>query len=87
MIPNDGDRDPSPRGSAFGSIVARNCDIGLESVRLRPGDGNFDRGEYKPFVVVVEAADVGSIGETLNSMSSMPGVLSASLVFQGTDDD
>jgi nitrate reductase NapAB chaperone NapD len=37
-------------------------------------------------VVVVESPDVGSIGETLNAISSTPGVLSASLVFQGTDD-
>jgi nitrate reductase NapD len=38
------------------------------------------------FVVVVEATDVGVIGTTLNLISLMPDVLTAALVFHGTDE-
>jgi nitrate reductase NapD len=38
------------------------------------------------FVVVVEATDVGAIGTTLNLISLMPDVLTAALVFHGTDE-
>jgi nitrate reductase NapD len=38
------------------------------------------------FVVVVEATDVGTIGTTLNLISLMPDVLTAALVFHGTDE-
>jgi nitrate reductase NapD len=37
-------------------------------------------------VVVVEAEDVGRIGEALNAISLMPDVLTASLVFHRTDE-
>jgi nitrate reductase NapAB chaperone NapD len=37
--------------------------------------------------VVIEAPDVGSIGGALSTISMMPEVLNASLVFQGTHDD
>jgi nitrate reductase NapD len=36
-------------------------------------------------VVVIEASDVGGIGTALNTISLMPGVLTAALVFHGTD--
>ena len=55
------------------------------AIEALPGTQIYNRDPRGKLVVVVEAADVGSIGETLNAMSSMPGVLSASLVFQGTD--
>ena len=55
------------------------------AIEALPGTQIYTRDARGKLVVVVEAADVGSIGETLNVMSSMPGVLSASLVFQGTD--
>ena len=57
------------------------------AIEALPGTQIYTRDARGKLVVVVEAADVGSIGETLNVMSSMPGVLSASLVFQGTDHD
>ena len=36
-------------------------------------------------VVVIETDDVGAIGATLNTISMLPDVLTAALVFQGTD--
>ena len=57
------------------------------AIEALPGTQIYNRDPRGKLVVVVEAADIGSIGETLNVMSSMPGVLSASLVFQGTDHD
>jgi nitrate reductase NapD len=56
------------------------------AIEMLPGAQIYNRDQRGKLVVVVEAADVGTIGETLNAMSSLPGVLSASLVFQGTDD-
>ena len=38
------------------------------------------------FVVIIEATDVGTIGTTLNQISLMPDVLTAALVFHGTDE-
>ena len=56
------------------------------AIETLPGTQIYNRDPRGKLVVVVEGPDVGSIGETLNAMSSTPGVLSASLVFQGTDD-
>ena len=56
------------------------------AIEALPGTQIYNRDARGKLVVVVEGPDVGSIGETLNAMSSTPGVLSASLVFQGTDD-
>lgn len=45
----------------------------------------YSRDARGKFVAVIEARTVGGIGETLNKISSMPHVLNAALVFQGTD--
>jgi periplasmic nitrate reductase NapD len=47
----------------------------------------YSRDQRGKLVVVVEAADVGGVGADLNVISSMPDVLSATLVFQGTAED
>jgi nitrate reductase NapD len=46
----------------------------------------FSRDPKGKLVVVVEAEDVGRIGEALNAISLMPDVLTASLVFHRTDE-
>jgi len=56
------------------------------SIEALPGAQIYNRDPRGKLVVVVEAPNVGSIGETLNIISSMPDVLTAALVFQGTDD-
>jgi nitrate reductase NapD len=56
----------------------------IEALR---GTQIFSRDPRGKLVVVIEAVDTGSIGATLNAISSLPHVLTASLVFQGTDSD
>jgi len=46
--------------------------------------GRDDRGKL---VVVIEGSEVGVIGADLNTISQLPDVLSATLVFQGAADD
>jgi nitrate reductase NapD len=54
----------------------------IEAMRGTEVHSSDPRGK---FVVVVEATDVGAIGTTLNLISLMPDVLTAALVFHGTD--
>jgi len=50
-----------------------------------PGCEIFQQSPHGKLVVVIEADDVGIIGSTLNLISSLPHVLTAALVFHGTD--
>jgi periplasmic nitrate reductase NapD len=81
----------SERSVEIASILIQARPERLQAVALAietlPGAQIYYRDSRGKLVVVVEASDVASIGETLNAMSSMPGVLNASLVFQGTHDD
>lgn len=45
----------------------------------------FGRDPKGKLVIVVEAADAGVIGSTLNTITLLPGVISASLVFHALD--
>lgn len=51
-----------------------------------PGAQIYSRSPQGKLVVVIEADNVGDVGITLNLISSMPHVLSAALVFHGTDE-
>lgn len=51
------------------------------------GSQIYSRSPQGKFVVVIEADDIGDIGTRLNAISSMPDVLSAALVFHGTDEE
>src|SRR6478752_9225344 len=55
------------------------------AIEALPGAQIYSRDPKGKLVVVIEAADTGSVGATLNVISSLPHVLTASLVFQGTD--
>jgi periplasmic nitrate reductase NapD len=61
----------------------------LEAVARRieglPGVQIHGRDPKGKLVVVIEASGAGSIGATLNAISSMPDVLTSALVFQGSD--
>jgi nitrate reductase NapD len=61
-------------------------DAVVQQVEAIPGAQIYSRDPRGKLVVVIEASDVGAVGATLNSISSMPDVLTASLVFHGTDD-
>ena len=60
-------------------------DAVARAVEALPGTQIYSRDPKGKFVVVIEARDVGSIGSTLNTISALPHVLTAALVFHGTD--
>ncbi|MGH6769990.1 MAG: chaperone NapD [Xanthobacteraceae bacterium] len=55
------------------------------AIEALPGTQIYSRDPKGKLVVVIEASDVGSIGTALNTISLMPDVLTAALVFHGTD--
>lgn len=55
------------------------------AIEALPGSQIYGRDPRGKLVVVVEASDVGQIGATLNTISLLPNVLNAALVFHGTD--
>ncbi|HET7804855.1 MAG TPA: chaperone NapD [Pseudolabrys sp.] len=55
------------------------------AIEALAGTQIYSRDPKGKLVVVIEAADTGSVGATLNTISSMPHVLTAALVFQGSD--
>jgi periplasmic nitrate reductase NapD len=61
-------------------------DAAAHAIEMLPGSQIYSRDPKGKLVVVIEATDVGSIGTTLNTISSMPDVLTAALVFHGTDE-
>jgi nitrate reductase NapD len=56
------------------------------AIEALPGAQIYSRDPRGKLVVVLEALDVGSIGATVNAISLTPDVLSAALVFHGTDE-
>jgi nitrate reductase NapD len=61
-------------------------DAAAAAVAALPGTEIHGRDPKGKLVVVVEADGVGRIGATLATISSMPDVLTAALVFHGTAD-
>ena len=61
-------------------------DAAARAIEALPGTQIYSRDPKGKLVVVIEASDVGSIGATLNTISLMPDVLTAALVFHGTDE-
>jgi len=55
------------------------------AITTLPGTEVFSRDARGKLVVVIEAPDVGTVGATLNTIASLPSVLSATLVFHATD--
>jgi nitrate reductase NapD len=56
------------------------------AIEALPGAQIYSRDPKGKFVVVIEAANTGAVGATLNAISQMPHVLTAALVFQGNDE-
>jgi nitrate reductase NapD len=61
-------------------------DAAAAAIEALPGAQIYSRDPKGKLVVVIEAPDTGSIGASLNAISSMRDVLTAALVFQGTDE-
>jgi nitrate reductase NapD len=57
----------------------------VRAIEALPGTEIYSRDPRGKLVVVVEASDVGVVGDILNLISSLPDVLTAALVFHGTD--
>jgi periplasmic nitrate reductase NapD len=85
----DTNGDP-PDSVEIASILVRarpeRLDAVACAVEALPGAQIYRRDPKGKLVVVLEARDVGSIGDTLNSISMLPDVLTAALVFHGTDE-
>jgi len=62
-------------------------DAAARAIEALPGTQIYSRDPKGKLVVVIEALDVGSVGATLNTISMMPEVLTAALVFHGTDEE
>jgi nitrate reductase NapD len=61
-------------------------DAAAHAIEALPGTQIYARDPKGKLVVVIEASDVGNIGTTLNTISGLPDVVTAALVFQGTDE-
>jgi nitrate reductase NapD len=62
-------------------------DAAARAIEALPGAQIYSRDPKGKLVVVLEASDVGAIGATLNTISLIPHVLTAALVFHGTGED
>jgi periplasmic nitrate reductase NapD len=82
--------DSGPHSIEIASILVQarpeKLDAVARAIEALPGTQIYSRDPKGKLVVVIEARDVGSIGATLNTISSLPRVLTAALVFHGTDD-
>jgi nitrate reductase NapD len=82
------DRDQSADTVEIASIIVQTrperLDAAAAAIEALPGAQIYSRDPKGKLVVVIEAADTGSVGATLNAISSMPHVLTAALVFQGS---
>ena len=83
---------PQPPGAIFeiASILVQarpeRLDEVAKAIEALPGTQIYSRDARGKLVVVVEASGSGPIGATLNTVSLMPGVLTAALVFHATDE-
>jgi nitrate reductase NapAB chaperone NapD len=77
--------------AALAALPSRKLEaLGLDAAALAieslPGTQIYSRDPRGKLVVVIEATDVSQIGATLNTISLMPDVVTAALVFQATDE-
>ncbi len=81
--------DNTPGSVEIASILVQarpeRLEAAAHAIEALPGTQIYSRDPRGKLVVVIETADVGAIGATLNTISMMPDVLTAALVFHGTD--
>ena len=80
----DGQSDGFEIASILVQARPDRLDAAARNIEKISGAQIFSRDPKGKLVVVVEAEDVGRIGEALNTISLMPDVLTAALVFHGT---
>jgi len=85
-----GAKQPASTTAEIASILVQarpeRLDAVARAIEQLSGSEIYSRSPEGKLVVVIEANDVGVIGTTLNTISSMPHVLTAALVFHGTDE-
>ena len=72
--------------SVLVQVRPERMDAAARAIEALPGAEIYSRDPRGKLVVVLEASTVGVIGSTLNTISLMPHVLTAALVFHGTDE-
>jgi nitrate reductase NapD len=85
---SDGDKMKSTVEIASVLVQTRpeRLNAAARAIEQLSGTQIYGRDPRGKLVVVVEASDVGSVGATLNIIAMLPEVLTAALVFQGTDE-
>ena len=77
---------PAEIASILVQVRPDRLDAAVQAIEALPGAQIYSRDPKGKLVVVIEGSDVGAIGTTLNTISLLPDVLTAALVFHGTDD-
>jgi periplasmic nitrate reductase NapD len=81
--------DDAPAGVEIASILVQArpewLDEVVRAIEALPGTAIYNRDPKGKLVVVIEESSTGRIGETLTTISLLPHVFTAALVFQGTD--
>jgi nitrate reductase NapD len=84
-----GDAVVPPPGGEIASILVQarpdRLDAVATAITALRGCEIYGRDDRGKLVVVVDAPDAGSLGSTVNAISALPGVYSASLVFHAVD--
>jgi nitrate reductase NapD len=78
--------DAAEIASILVQVRPERLDEAARAIEALPGVQIYTRDPRGKLVVVIEAPGVGAIGTTLNTISLMPQVLTAALVFHGTDE-
>jgi periplasmic nitrate reductase NapD len=79
-------KKPIEIASILVQVRPERVDAVARTIERLPGSQIYSRSPQGKLAVVIEADNVGDIGATLNAISSMPHVLSAALVFHGTEE-
>jgi nitrate reductase NapD len=81
-----GASDATEIASILVQVRPDRLDEAARAIEALPGAQIYTRDPKGKLVVVIEAPQVGAIGTALNTISLMPQVLTAALVFHGTDE-
>ena len=72
--------------SVLVQVRPERLDAAVLAIKALPGTQIYGRDPRGKLVAVIEALDIGTIGTILNTISLMPEVLTAALVFHGTEE-
>jgi len=84
------ERDADEASVEIASILVQalpqRLDDAARAIEAIPGAQIYSRDPKGKLVIVIEASSVSAVGAALNAISAMPTVLTAALVFHGTDE-